>query len=419
MNSFSPVSLEFPKIYGYEDLNDLGCSLGASGTLAMNQKAKSFGSSVISFSLGEPDLPPPPEAFQSVQKALEHQEYRYTPTSGLLDLRKAILNNFYDSCGKKPLSRCPQDLYTPTNILVSTGAKQSLFNTLAVTLQKDKKVLLASPYWVSYGPMAHMAGGGALVLKTDHHHKLCPKALDEALKERQDIQWIVFSSPGNPSGSVYSYEELQAILLVLKKYPHVFILWDAIYQELYFDKEQVYHPLDVDPSFHERFVFIDGPSKSFSMTGWRIGWAIGPQHIIEAMERYQSHSTSNASSLSQYGCLGALTWEGRHDFLHQRRELFQHRRNCLMKVLLDVFGSKISFSLPQGAFYIFADVSGIMKHKGHQTSMDLAMDWLENLHISSVPGLEFGKESFIRFSFSLGEEKIKEAGKRWATWMSL
>lgn len=416
--AFSSVSpLVYAPLYYDKNLNSLGCSLGASGTLAMNQKAKALGPDVISLSLGEPDLPPPSWALEGVSKALDNKEYRYTATSGLLPLRQCIVDSFHGDSLKKPLSHLKENPYKSDNVLVTTGAKQALFNTLAVTLNPQDKILLPRPYWVSYGPMAHMAGGSALELHTGKNHKICPQHLQEVLRQEKNIKWMVFSSPSNPSGTVYDYQELKAILDVLKDHPNVFVLWDAIYQKLSFDNKPVYHPLDIDPSFVDRLIFVDGPSKSLSMTGWRLGWAMGPQNIIEAMERYQSHSTSNACSLTQYGCLAALQHPEYSDFLEKRRQLFQQRRDFFCHNLQEIFGDTMDFEIPQGAFYVFADVSVLMAQRGFKSAMDLAMNWLETLLISSVPGDEFGKKNSLRFSFSLGEDKIQEAANRWKKWM--
>ena len=371
-----------------------------SATLSISARAKAMkksGLDVISFSAGEPDFDTPQCIKDAAKAAIEQGFTKYTPTPGIPELREAI-------CHK--LKKENNLNYIPEQIIVSCGAKHSLFNTLLTLCDTGDEVLLPVPYWVTYVEQIRMAGGKAVFINCD------PKTLmvdwrDIAQKITNRTQLIILNNPSNPSGVVWDLDVLQRIAdLVIEK--NLTVISDEIYEHLVYDGSKIISVASFSPEIQSRTIVINGVSKTFSMTGWRIGYAAGPKEIIQAMSRLQDHSTSNPASISQKAALAALQCD--QDMV----EVFNRRRLLMIQHLSEIKG--VSFPIPKGAFYIFSNFSNLLGKSFHgqriDTSLKLAEILLERAHIAAVPGSAFGMEGYLRFSYATSEANIEKGMSR-------
>jgi aspartate aminotransferase len=384
-------------------ISDLISRIQASKTIQVKEKAlalKAAGKEVIDLTAGEPDFQTPQHIKEAGIKAIKDGFTKYTENAGIPSLRQKIAQK---------LQKDNQLEYSPQQIIVSNGAKQCILNALMAILNNGDEVLMQSPYWVSYPEQAVIAGGKPVVIETRQSDwKIIPEELNKKISARTRV--IIFNSPSNPTGIVYSREELKALAEVLQD-KNIWIISDEIYEKIIFDARKHYSIAAFDKLI-DKCIVINGFSKSYSMTGWRLGYAAGPAAIIKAMSKIQSHYTSNASSISQKAAEAALT--GPEDEINQMAKVFEQRRNYI-KSRLD---SKAYFDyiLPQGAFYFFIDISKIFgKQAGTQVinnSVDFSAFVTENYYLVTVPGVAFGADNFIRISFAASQEQLESGMDR-------
>ena len=372
--------------------------LESSPTLALAAKAKalrSAGKPVLDFTAGEPDFPTPTPIKQAGIQAIEKNFTKYTPAAGIPELRLAIANQLSQRLGVG---------YEPSQAMVSCGAKHVLYNALQAICQAGDEVMVFSPYWVSYVPLVQLAGAKAVIVHTRESDQFQPdlKTVKAALTSRTKA--IILNSPSNPTGIVIERDRLEALARLISAH-QLLVISDDIYDQLVFPPAQACSILQVDPSLRSQAIIVNGVSKTYSMTGWRIGYAVGPQAIINAMIALQSHSTSNPTSISQYAALAALT--GPQDELATMVSEFQRRRDRLVAGLNQLPG--LSCVMPQGAFYAWCNISQL-----GQPAATLAARWLEESLIAVVPGEGFGSAAHVRLSFATSLHTIEEALARLA-----
>jgi len=366
---------------------------------ATAKKMKAEGKPIISFAAGEPDFDTPEAIKNAAIDALKQGKTKYTATSGILDLKEAIC---------KKLATDNNLNYSPEEIIVSNGAKQCIFNALLSLLNEHETILIPLPYWVSYPEIVNFSGAKYKLINGDktNKYKFSAKTLKESIDS--NVKAIIINSPSNPTGAVYSKGELFEIASVLRDHPSIWILSDDIYEKLIYTGEEFTSILNVAPDLRYRTIIINGLSKSFSMTGFRIGYAAGNQEIISAMTRIQDHTTSNASTISQYAALFALT--NRIDDIEKMKSEFKRRMNIMHERASSIRG--IQPIKPDGAFYMFTDISQFIgkKYKGNliKNSEDFSLKLLENHFVATIPGIACGADSFIRRSFATSEKDIIE-----------
>ena len=375
-----------------------------SATIRMAQKSRdlaSQGVSVISLSLGEPDFDTPQFIKDAAFEALKHGNTKYTPVSGMLDLRKAI-------CRKLKVEN--QMEFEPTQIVVSNGAKQSIFNICMATINPGDEVLLLAPYWVSYFEIVKFAGGVPKILKSDisTDFKASPQDLRDHLTSKTKL--LIFSSPCNPTGSVYSRKELEGFAGVLKDFPNVLIVADEIYEYINFSSEHVsFGSLD---AMKDRTATVNGFSKGYAMTGWRLGYMAGPKWLADACSKVQGQVTSGATSFSQEAAINAL--ENGKKEADQMCIAFKNRRDLLLNLLATI--PNVKLNKPEGAFYIFMDVSAYFgTTNGHltiQNADDFAEAMLTEAHVGTVSGTAFGDDDCVRLSYAASDEQLRSAAQR-------
>ena len=356
------------------------------------------GATIISLCAGEPDFDTPEPVRKAAIQAIEAGHTRYTQVAGVRSLREAVAAKFRRENG---LDVSWQDT------LVCNGGKQVIYNALAATLNEGDQVIVPAPYWVSYPEMVQVCGGESRIVTCDADagFKLTPAALAAAITPQ--TRWLILNSPSNPTGAVYSCDELQALAEVLLANPHVLILADDIYEHLIFDDQAFFTLAQVEPRLAARTLTMNGVSKAYAMTGWRIGFATGPRWLLEAMEKLQSQQTSGASSVSQQAALAAL--EGPKDFIHQSRAVFQRRRDSLVEQLNAIDGLKCAS--PAGAFYVFANCAGLI---GRTTAAgrvlhsdeEVAHALLDEANVAVVPGSAFGLAPYLRIAYALDESSL-------------
>jgi len=378
-----------------------------SPTIAMSTKAgemKAAGKDVISLSAGEPDFDTPDHIKDAAIAAINAGKTKYTAPDGIPELKQAI-------CDK--LLRDNDLTYTPSQISVGTGGKQILYNALMATLNKGDEVVIPAPYWVSYPDMVLLAGGTPVVaeasIQTDF--KLTADQLENAITDK--TKWLIFNSPSNPTGAGYSWEEMKALTDVLLRHPHVWVMSDDMYEHLVFDDFKFCSPAQVEPKLFDRTLTVNGVSKAYSMTGWRIGYAAGPTALIGAMRKVQSQSTSNPCSISQWAAVEALN--GPQGFLEDSRLLFQGRRDLVVRMLNDAEG--VNCPKPEGAFYVYpsiADCIGKTSTAGTLIADDetFATALLEETGIAVVFGAAFGLSPNFRVSYATSDEQLIDACTR-------
>ena len=378
-----------------------------SPTIAMSSLASTLraeGRDIISLSAGEPDFDTPDHIKAAAIVAIEAGKTKYTPPDGMPELKAAICDKF---------ARDNDLSYTPKQISVGTGGKQILYNALMATLNPEDEVVIPAPYWVSYPDMVLLAGGTPVIVETraENNYKLTASDLRAALSSA--TKWFIFNSPSNPTGAGYSEDELRALTDVLLDFPHVWVMSDDMYEHLAFDGFRFCTPAQVEPQLYERTLTCNGVSKAYAMTGWRIGYAGGPEPLIAAMRKVQSQSTSNPSSISQWAALEALT--GQQDFLADNNDTFVRRRNLVVAALNAIDG--ITCPMPEGAFYVYPSIAGLIgkrTSKGHviATDEDFAMQLLEETGVAVVFGAAFGLSPNFRVSYATSDDLLKDACKR-------
>ena len=387
-----------------EHLSDRINSMSTSATLAMAAKARelrSQGLDIIGLSLGEPDFNIPDFIKEAAKQAIEDNYSSYSPVDGYADLRQAISLKF---------KRDNKLDYDPQQIVVSTGAKQSLANVAMVMLNKGDEVILPAPFWVSYNDIVKLAEGVPVQVPTGigNDFKMTPEQLKAAITPRTKMLW--YSSPCNPSGSVYSKEELEALAAVLKEYPGIYVISDEIYEHINFSGQ--HSSMASVAGMYDRTITVNGVSKAFAMTGWRIGYIGGPAWVAKACTKFQGQITSGANAIAQRATIAAL--EAPVDRIAYMIEKFQKRRELILKLLGEIEGFRLN--VPEGAFYVFPDISDFFGKtlKGVEISnaTDFAMYLLENAHVATVTGEAFGSPNCIRISYAASEAEIEEAVKR-------
>lgn len=388
-------------------LADRLSSVKPSATLVMVKRAKDLkaaGRDVIALSAGEPDFDTPEHVKAGAIEAMKKGQTKYTEVQGTLPLRQAICDKFKADSGLT---------YTPDQIVVSVGGKQALFNAFMATLNPGDEVVVPAPYWVSYPEMVAIAGGTPVIATAtaETNFKLSPQALAAAITPK--TRWVILNSPSNPTGAAYTKAELRALADVLLQHPDVLILTDDIYEYLVYDGFEFATIAQVEPKLFDRTVIVNGVSKAYSMTGWRLGYAAGPQQLIKAMIDLQGHATSNASSISQAAALAALT--SPRAFLNDWRKSFQERRDYVVKALNAIDG--INCPTPEGAFYVFPSCAGLLGKttpdgKVLNTDEDVCVYFLESEAVATVHGSAFGLAPHFRISYAASMEQLVEACTR-------
>ena len=374
-----------------------------SPTMAVTQKAKELkasGKDIIGLGAGEPDFDTPDNIKQAAIKAINDGDTKYTAVDGTPALKKAIIKKFKEENNLD---------YQIDQITVGTGGKQVIYNAMMATLNEGDEVIIPAPYWVSYPDIVLLAGGTPIILECNEKQgfKINPSELEKSITKK--TKWIILNSPSNPTGACYSKEEIQEIGKVLEKHPHVFILSDDIYEHVTYGNFKFFTIAQID-NLKERVLTMNGVSKAYSMTGWRIGYAAGPRDIIKAIAKIQSQSTSNPSSISQAAAVEALN--GVQDFIKDRATSFQERRDFVVKTLNKIEG--IECLNPDGAFYVFPSCKGLIgkkdsKGKEIKKDIDFVQSLLENNGIAVVQGSAFGLEGFFRISYATSMENLKMA----------
>ncbi len=378
-----------------------------SPTIAVTSKAaelRTAGRDVIGLGAGEPDFDTPDNIKEAAIKAIHEGKTKYTAVDGTPELKAAIVAKFARENGLE---------YTPQQITVGTGGKQVLYNALMATLNPGDEVLIPTPYWVSYPDMTLLAGGSPVFVpgNQDNGFKITPDALEAAITAR--TKWLILNSPSNPSGAAYTADELRALGEVLLRHPHVWVMTDDMYEHLVFDGFEFATIAAVVPELYERTLTVNGVSKAYAMTGWRIGYAAGAVELIKAMAKIQSQSTSNPCSISQAAAVEALN--GPQDFLAERAAAFQNRRDLVVSMLNQAEG--LSCLRPEGAFYVYPSCAGLIgrstpEGKTIETDLDFVTYLLESVGVACVHGEAFGLSPNFRISYATSEETLKEACSR-------
>ncbi len=385
-------------------LNDISAKMTPSLTLVVNAKAaklKAEGRDIVAFGAGEPDFDTPDFIKDAAIEAINKGVTKYTPASGTVDLKKAICEKLKRDSGVE---------YKPSEIVVSNGAKHSLYNIFSVLLNPGDEVIIQSPYWVSYPEMVMFAGGKSVFVETtDTDFKMTAEAFEAAITP--NTKAVIINNPNNPNGSVYSRDELRALATVAMKH-NVIVVSDEIYEELIYDGEEHYGVVEAMPEIKDNAIIVNGMSKAFAMTGWRIGYTAAPEHVTKAMTSFQSHSTSNPNSIAQYASVAAL--EHNKDFIMAMRAEFESRRNLIVELINSVDG--ISCKPPKGAFYVMVNISELkgksIDGKVIEGSMSFTELLLEYANVAVVPGVAFGADDYIRLSYATSKDNIKKGIER-------
>ena len=378
-----------------------------SPTMAVTKMAaemKAAGKDIIGLGAGEPDFDTPDHIKNAAIEAIKNGETKYTAVDGTPALKKAIAKKFYKDNSIK---------YNIDEIIVSVGGKQVLYNALMSSINPGDEVIIPSPFWVSYPDMVSLAGGVPIIVegKEKNNFKIQPDDIRDKISTK--TKWIIINSPSNPTGSSYSEEELRDIGNLLMEYENIFVMSDDIYEKIIYDDFKFFSLAEVVPELKDRILTVNGVSKAYAMTGWRIGYAGGPKHLITAMSKLQSQSTSNPSSISQAAALAAL--EGPEEFLLERNERFKTRRDMVVKMLNECNG--LSCIKPSGAFYVYPSCSGIIGKSSNEgklieNSIDFSSYLLESVGVAVVPGSAFGADPFFRISYATSDSILEEACNR-------
>ncbi|MFO1133034.1 MAG: pyridoxal phosphate-dependent aminotransferase [Hyphomicrobiales bacterium] len=378
-----------------------------SATIAISNKAmqlKAEGKNVIGLAAGEPDFDTPENIKKAAIKAIEAGKTKYTPVDGIPELKKAIVDKF---------KRENNLDYTVSQVSVGSGGKQVLFNALMATVNPGDEVIVPAPYWVSYPDIVMLAGGTPVFVegKVENGFKLQAADLEKAITPK--TKWLILNSPSNPSGAAYSRAELKALTDVLLKHPQVWVLSDDMYEHLVYDDFAFTTPAQVEPKLYERTLTMNGVSKSYCMTGWRIGYGAGPEQLIKAMSKLQSQSTSNPSSIAQWAAVEALN--GPQGFIAEHNKVFKERRDLVVSMLNQAKG--LSCPTPEGAFYVYPSCLGCIGKTAPSGNVihndeEFVTELLAAEGVAAVHGAAFGMSPFFRISYATATETLEDACKR-------
>ena len=378
-----------------------------SPTVAASTKArelKAAGVDVIGLGAGEPDFDTPDNIKAAAIDAINRGETKYTAPDGIPELKSAICNKF---------KRENELEYTPSQVMVSTGGKQVLFNALLATLNPQDEVIIPAPYWVSYPDMVRLCGGKPVIIEApiEADFKITAKQLEAAITPK--TKWLIFNSPSNPTGAGYSRHELKALTDVLLRHPHVWVMTDDMYEHIAYAPFEFCTPAQVEPALYDRTLTVNGVSKAYAMTGWRIGYAAGPEMLIKAMTKVQGQSTTNPSSISQWAAVEALN--GPQDYIAESCVAFERRRDLVVGLLGEIDG--IECPKPDGAFYVYPSIKGLIGKttKSGVTIEDdevFATELLESEGVAVVFGTAFGLSPNFRVSYATSDEMLTEACAR-------
>ena len=378
-----------------------------SPTIAVSQKAaelKAAGRDVIGLGAGEPDFDTPDNIKQAAIVAINEGQTKYTAVDGTPALKAAIVEKFSRENGLD---------YKPNQITVGTGGKQVLYNAFMATLDPGDEVIIPAPYWVSYPDMALLAEGTPVFVTCgqNHNFKLQPESLEAAITPK--TKWLILNSPSNPTGAAYTAEEMKALTDVLLRHPHVWVMTDDMYEHLVYDGFKFVTPVEVEPGLYDRTLTVNGVSKAYAMTGWRIGFGGGPAELIKAMAKVQSQSTSNPCSVSQAAAVEALN--GPHDYIAERNAVFKERRDLVVSLLNKCPG--LHCHMPEGAFYVFPSCAGAIGKKTPggkmiETDGDFVTYLLEDAEVATVQGEAFGLSPHFRISYATSTQALEEACNR-------
>jgi aspartate aminotransferase len=381
--------------------------IAPSATIAISAKAralKAAGRDIIALSAGEPDFDTPDNIKEAGIAAIRAGKTKYTDPDGMPELKAAICAKFKRENGLD---------YKPSQVHIAPGGKPVIFNALVATLNPGDEVIIPAPYWVSYPDMTLLAGGTPVAVETtaESGFKITAQALEAAITPKS--KWLIINSPSNPSGGAYTRAELQAIADVLLKHPQVWVLTDDMYEHLVFDDFEFTTIAQVEPKLYDRTLTMNGVSKAYAMTGWRIGYAAGPEPLIKAMAKMISQTTSNPSSISQWAALEALN--GTQDFIKPNAKLFQERRDLVVSMLNQATG--IHCPTPEGAFYVYPSCAGLIgktapSGKVIESDEDFAVELLETEGVAVVHGAAFGLSPFFRISYATSNDVLEDACSR-------
>ena len=378
--------------------------LAPSATLAMSQRSNEMraqGSDVVNMSVGEPDFNTPDHIKEAGKKAIDDNFSKYSPVPGYLVLREAIADKLKRENGLE---------YTPSEIIVGTGGKQGVCNTILALVNPGDEVVIPAPYWVSYPQMVKLAGGEPVIVSTgiESDFKMTPEQLENAITEKTKL--LIICSPSNPTGSVYSKDELEALSRVVMSHDDLFVLSGEIYEHINYMGQN--HSLAEFPGMRERVVIANGASKAYAMTGWRLGWVAGPEWIVKGLNKLQGQYTSGTCDVSQMAALAA--YNSPQEAREAMRQAVEHRRDLIVELARGIDGLEVN--VPQGAFYLFPKCSSFFgKSDGKRTindSTDFAMYLLEVAHVATVAGDAFGAPDYFRMSYATSEDNIREAMRR-------
>jgi aspartate aminotransferase len=379
----------------------------SSPTMAMSAKArelKAQGRDVIELSAGEPDFPTPANIIKAAEEAMARGETKYTDPDGSPALKQAVCDKF---------KRDNNLDYVPAQVTIGTGGKQVLYNALMATLNEGDEVIIPAPYWVSYPDMVLLAEGTPVIVECTQANRfiLQPEDLEKAITPK--TKWIIMNSPSNPTGAGYTRADMKKITDVLMRHPHVWVMTDDMYEHLVYDDFDFCTPAEVEPGLYDRTLTVNGMSKAFCMTGWRIGYAAGPKDLIDAIRKIQSQSTSNPSSISQAASIAALN--GPKDFIAEHNEVFKERRDLVCSMLNQAKG--LDCPTPEGAFYVYPSCAGLIGKttpagKVLENDEDVIAYFLETEGIAAVHGAAFGLSPHFRISYATSTEVLEDACQR-------
>ena len=378
-----------------------------SPTIAMSIKArelKAEGKDIIELAAGEPDFPTPSHIIEAAEEAMSRGETKYTDPDGTPALKQAVCDKF---------KRDNNLEYVTSQVTIGTGGKQVLYNALMATLNEGDEVIIPAPYWVSYPDMVLLAEGTPKIVECplDRNFILQPEDLERAITPK--TKWIILNSPSNPTGSGYTWDDMKKITDVLIRHPNIWVMTDDMYEHLVYDDFKFCTPAEVEPELYSRTLTVNGMSKAFCMTGWRIGYAAGPENLITAIRKIQSQSTSNPSSISQAASVAALN--GPMDFLAKNNEVFKQRRDLVCSMLNQASG--ITCPTPDGAFYVYPSCAGLIGKKTPygkvlKSDEDVVSYFLETEGIAAVHGAAFGLSPHFRISYATSTEALEDACQR-------
>lgn len=384
------------------ELSNKTSNIAASLTLALTAKAaelKAAGQDVISFGVGEPDFNTPQNIINAATEAMNNGKTKYTAVSGIVELKDAIIKKLKDDNNLN---------YSRDNIIISTGAKQCLANVFSAILNPEDEVIVPSPYWISYPELIKLSDGVPLFIETskDKSFKITKNDIEKVITTKTKA--IIINSPNNPTGSVYTKDELVEIAEIAKKYD-LYIISDEIYEKLiYTDQCSHISIASLNEDAFNRTVVINGFSKAYSMTGWRIGYAAGPKDVIKVMTNIQSHTTSNTSTIAQYAALEALN--GKQDDLVEMIDVFKNRKEKMIELIKEI--NDVSYIEPVGAFYVFIDISKILEKYNIKNSLEFSRLLLEDKQVVVIPGIAFGLNNYIRLSYATSYENVEQGVNR-------